>query len=176
MSVYTDTVFSVNAGYTVADIPPPSMLGDYASMEFCANLKRLRQAKGWNQDALADRLGVAQPTVQRWENGKREPKFDDIERIASALEVSVSDLFKDDNTEVPAISPFPNEEALARLLDALLPLAPKGRQTAQSLRVLSVALKHGLELLGPATGTPPSDEALAVAARGAVSRLRDLLQ
>ena len=36
-------------------------------------LKKLRQQKGWSQEALARELGVSFATVNRWENGKTKP-------------------------------------------------------------------------------------------------------
>lgn len=109
---YTETVFHVNGHYTKLDIPLARSVPDYTGMEFTANLRRHRVAKGWNQEDLAERLGVAQPTVQRWENGKREPKFADIERLASELGVAVADLFADGEGE-----PIPNAEQLATMIE-----------------------------------------------------------
>lgn len=37
-------------------------------------------------------LGVHQTTVKNWLDGKTEPKFDMIEKIASALEITTNDL------------------------------------------------------------------------------------
>ena len=36
---------------------------------------------------LAERMGVEQPTIQRWEAGKREPNFEQLFQLASILEV-----------------------------------------------------------------------------------------
>lgn len=40
------------------------------------------------QAALAEKLGVEQPTVQRWEAGKREPDFEQLFALADALDVT----------------------------------------------------------------------------------------
>lgn len=41
-----------------------------------AQLKSLRAALGWSQQRLADEMGVARNTVNRWEMGKRNiPKM-----------------------------------------------------------------------------------------------------
>lgn len=37
-----------------------------------ADLKTLRAALGWSQQRLADELGVARNTVNRWEMGDRK--------------------------------------------------------------------------------------------------------
>lgn len=41
--------------------------------EMAERLKALRQEKGWTQEELAGRLGVALRTLQRWEGGKSQP-------------------------------------------------------------------------------------------------------
>lgn len=118
---YTETVFSVNHGYTNLDIPRAVHRGDYAAMEFSANLKRYREMRNWNQAELGERVGVAQATIQRWETGKREPKHADLEKLAEALEVSVSALFRE-----PWEAPLPTREELARIIDAAMKELPFG--------------------------------------------------
>lgn len=93
---YTKTVFQVNHHYTDLDIPSLALPRDYAGMDFTTNLKRFRERAGLKQDALAERVGVAQATVQRWESGNREPKHSDLEKLAIALGVTVAQLFGGD--------------------------------------------------------------------------------
>lgn len=50
-------------------------------------LSALRKKKGLTQAALAERLGVEQPTVQRWEKGTREPDLGQLMRLADELDV-----------------------------------------------------------------------------------------
>ena len=45
-------------------------------------VRELRRVRGWSQQQLAERLGVALPTVNRWENEGREP----IRSIRQALD------------------------------------------------------------------------------------------
>lgn len=68
----------------------------------------------------------------------------------------------------------PSAENLMPLLDALIPLAPPGRVTDQSLKALSEALSYGLALLGDRISTPASPDAVDVAARAAVARFREI--
>lgn len=42
-------------------------------MEWGVHVRRLRQARGWKQTALADYLGVDQATISRWERGLQVP-------------------------------------------------------------------------------------------------------
>lgn len=90
---YTNTVFPVNHHYTDLAIPLTMLVRENAEMEFTANLKRFREARGLKQEQLAELVGVAQATIQRWENGKREPKHADLENLALHLGVTVAQLF-----------------------------------------------------------------------------------
>ena len=56
-------------------------------------LSILRKRSGLTQSGLAERMGVEQPTVQRWETGKREPTLEQILRLAEILEVEPAALF-----------------------------------------------------------------------------------
>lgn len=53
-----------------------------------------RKAKSLTQQGLADLIGVEQPTVQRWETGKRTPDLAQLGELADALGVEPGDLFK----------------------------------------------------------------------------------
>lgn len=57
----------------------------------------LRKRRGWTQEQLAGKLGVEQPTVQRWERGTREPDMSTLVDIAAALGVEPGELFGGNN-------------------------------------------------------------------------------
>lgn len=60
---------------------------------FPQRLKELRLKKGLTQTELGKKLGVKQSTFTNWENGKREPNFETLIKLADLLEVSVDWLF-----------------------------------------------------------------------------------
>ena len=55
-------------------------------------IKAARKRLNLTQDQLAEAMGVEQPTVQRWENGKRAPDESQIPALAQALQVEPADL------------------------------------------------------------------------------------
>jgi transcriptional regulator with XRE-family HTH domain len=55
-------------------------------------LSRLRERAGLTQQQLADRLGVDQASVSRWEREKGEPGVSQVALLASVLGVPVADL------------------------------------------------------------------------------------
>ncbi len=86
---YTDLVFHRN---TVLAVPPDFAARHHMPMGYLDKIAQLRKRRGWTQGDLAERVGVEQPTVQRWENGKREPSFDQLFALARVLEVTPASL------------------------------------------------------------------------------------
>jgi transcriptional regulator with XRE-family HTH domain len=59
-------------------------------------IKKLREAKGLSQKEVALALSMNPSQYSKIENGKVDPQFSSIERIAKALGVSVADFFSAD--------------------------------------------------------------------------------
>jgi transcriptional regulator with XRE-family HTH domain len=55
-------------------------------------VRRLREARGLQQTALAKHAGVSRITLNRIESGVQDPTLSTLERIARALGVRVRDL------------------------------------------------------------------------------------
>lgn len=60
---------------------------------FSVRLKELRLKKGLTQTELGEKVGVKQSTFTNWENGKREPSYENLVKLADLLEVSLDSLF-----------------------------------------------------------------------------------
>lgn len=92
----TETVLHCKPEYTAVAIAPIGQSLNAAQMQnLGAEIRRLRKENGFSQAALAERLGVEQPTVQRWETGKREPSLDFIDKMAQVFGVAVGELVGD---------------------------------------------------------------------------------
>jgi transcriptional regulator with XRE-family HTH domain len=59
-----------------------------------ATLKRVREQRELTQEALAKRARVHRVSVARWETGARTPTVIELEKVAAALKVKVTDLLK----------------------------------------------------------------------------------
>ena len=57
------------------------------------NMIRLRRDMGWSQDALALEAGLDRTFIAHVERQKRNISIDNVDRLAQALNVAVSDLF-----------------------------------------------------------------------------------
>lgn len=62
-------------------------------------LKMLRYAKGYTQQALADAAGISRDTYQNIESGRSDPRASTLQNIAKVLGVEVQDLFGE--AEIP---------------------------------------------------------------------------
>lgn len=51
------------------------------------NLRRLREAKGWSQEAFADEAGIHRTYVSDIERGARNPTIKVLEKLAKPLNV-----------------------------------------------------------------------------------------
>lgn len=58
------------------------------------NIKSFRNKKGLTQKELAKNIGVTDITIQNYENNRREPKIETLDKIASILGVTIDDLVK----------------------------------------------------------------------------------
>ena len=61
-------------------------------MKFSDNLRNIRITRCMTQMELAEALHTSQSAITSWENGRREPDFKTIERIATYFNVPISAL------------------------------------------------------------------------------------
>ena len=59
-------------------------------------IKKARKSAGLTQAQLAERIGIAAGTIQQYERGIRQPRFEILEKIADELQISVVFLTRDD--------------------------------------------------------------------------------
>ena len=64
-------------------------------MNIGGRIKKIREEKGLTQEEVARRAGVTAVSISRWENKEREPTFQNVERIAQALGVTMAEMVKE---------------------------------------------------------------------------------
>jgi len=57
-----------------------------------ARLRQFRMQASLKQEELADKIGVAKKTLQRWEYGETSPKASDMTRLCQVLGISEGEL------------------------------------------------------------------------------------
>ncbi|HEP1570607.1 TPA: helix-turn-helix transcriptional regulator [Streptococcus suis] len=66
---------------------------------FSTRLKLLRKQKQLTQQKLADELGVSQGSYANWEKGNREPKLENLVKLAKILDSTIDFLLGVDREE-----------------------------------------------------------------------------
>lgn len=61
------------------------------------NLCRLRKIKGYSQEDLAYKLGIARQTVGKWENGQAVPELAGLIKLSEIYGVTIDSMVKDDD-------------------------------------------------------------------------------
>jgi putative transcriptional regulator len=63
------------------------------------SLRALREARGWTQAAVADRLGVSRQTVNAVETGRYDPSLPLAFRLARLFDRPIEQLFTPDDED-----------------------------------------------------------------------------
>lgn len=75
-------------------------------MKIGDRIKQAREATGVSQAALAKRINQAQTTISSWERGRTEPTREDVARVATALDISVSEIESGEGEPRPLTVPL----------------------------------------------------------------------
>lgn len=105
-------------------------------MSLGKRIAKLRRAREWTQSQFADKVGVHNRHISRWETDKNRPSLSMLERIAKTFEVSVDELTEIDSrrsageilhddrllTQFELVQALPEEDqsAITRVIDAFL--------------------------------------------------------
>lgn len=63
------------------------------------NIQKLRKDKGYTQKELAKMAGVATGTIQQYELGKRQPRLEQLKKIANVFHIYVGELLGDNYSD-----------------------------------------------------------------------------
>ncbi len=63
-------------------------------MQFSLNLKLIRESRSITQQEMANLLSMTRQAYAKYEQGKREPKFEILEKIQIILNCSYDELLK----------------------------------------------------------------------------------
>jgi transcriptional regulator with XRE-family HTH domain len=88
-------------------------------MSFAVKVKQIRESARLKQAAFAEKLGVDQSTVSKWENGKQKP---DTEALLALSEFSGENLFHDFHAEAEPARPPMTKPALVPIGQPAIPV------------------------------------------------------
>lgn len=78
-------------------------------------IAKKRKEKNLTQAQLAEKLGVSNKTVSKWENGKCMPDYSVIESLCKELEITVAELMDGENADENSIRTYDD----AQIMDLL---------------------------------------------------------
>lgn len=71
-----------------------------------------RKQKNLTQEQLAEKLGVSNKTISKWETGKCMPDYSIIKSLCQELEVTVAELIDGEISQEQSVRPYDNEQIL----------------------------------------------------------------
>jgi transcriptional regulator with XRE-family HTH domain len=115
-----------------------------ASFIFSENLKRFRKIKDLTQAFVAESAGVTLQTIADIENGRRNPSLSVMESLATALGVSVYDLFLE-SAQVIQIGMAQVARRIRAIPDDVYEMAEQLEQTDKAWDTVRIALEVAIE-------------------------------
>jgi transcriptional regulator with XRE-family HTH domain len=97
-------------------------------------IRAARKSAGLTQKKLGERMGASYATVQQWETGKRNPKIETLQRIASALGIKMFDLLPKAPRD-GEIRIFQSEEAKSQYVEKLRALLNEETNEDERLKI-----------------------------------------
>jgi transcriptional regulator with XRE-family HTH domain len=122
-----------------APVEPPAN-GHHSHLQVASAIRMLRQKSGLSQRQLALRMAVPRTYVSKIENEKAMPTLSSLQRLATALEVSMADLLKGSSRSLEdEIADLMHDEFIAEIIQCLDKLDSMQRSSLLSqVRDLSI--------------------------------------
>ena len=75
-------------------------------------IAKKRKERNFTQAQLAEKLGVSNKTISKWETGKCMPDYGIIQSLCKELEITVSELIDGEETEPDSIRVYDDNQVL----------------------------------------------------------------
>ena len=136
-------------------------------------IKEARKKKGYSQKELAEKLNCGYQNISQWETGKRKPKYENLVKIANALDCNIKDLiphppakgvyiFKKDSQaweKLPSYRDFLKPSYYEEISDMIKQMNETGRKKVYEYCVdLYENPKYYDGLIGPPDQDPDQEE------------------
>lgn len=114
-------------------------------MNLGESIRRLRQDKGLSQGEMQKRTGILRSYLSRVENGHTVPSLATLQRLASAMGLTLADFFRAEAGGFlgPAPGEHPSSAYLIELKSYLPQLSPQQRQELLAMvKEMAQAVRH----------------------------------
>lgn len=75
-------------------------------------IAKRRKEKNLTQAGLAEKIGVSNKTISKWETGKCMPDYNVIQNLCEVLEISISELMDAEEKEPDSIRTYDDEQII----------------------------------------------------------------
>lgn len=111
-------------------------------------ITKKRKEQNLTQEQLAERLGISNKTISKWETGKCMPNYAVVKNLCEELNVSVSELMDGEETDDKSIRMYDEEQILDLLRRTQELEKQKVMLTGVVLIVMGVAFQSLSHTLG----------------------------
>lgn len=81
-------------------------------MNIGERIRKIRIEKGMTQKEIAEKCGINDANIRKYESGRQNPKIDTIEKIAKALDVEISELLFEKSEIIEQLKNLLNTNAI----------------------------------------------------------------
>lgn len=117
------------------------------TQQFGKFIAEQRKAKGYTQKELAEKLGVTDKAISRWENGHGYPDIVFLEPLANELEITIGELMHSKLKDNADFLPEKVDEAISNAIDITISNRKLERKTTVLIYIISIVLLVGMSFL-----------------------------
>lgn len=111
-------------------------------------IAKKRKEQNLTQEQLAERLGVSNKTISKWETGKCMPDYTVIKSLCEELQVTVSELMDAEETEEKSVRVYDDDQ----ILDLLRRTQELEKQKVMLTGVILIVMGIALQALSQSLG------------------------
>ena len=111
-------------------------------------ISQKRKEKNLTQEQLAEKLGVSNKTVSKWETGKCMPDYSVVKTLCDELEITVAELMDGEKSEEKSVRTYDEEQ----IMDLLKKIQDLEKQKELLYGVLLIVMGIALQALSHTLG------------------------
>ena len=111
-------------------------------------ISQKRKQKNLTQEQLAEKLGVSNKTVSKWETGKCMPDYSVVKALCDELEITVAELMDGEKSEEKSVRTYDEEQ----IMDLLKKMQDLEKQKELLYGVLLIVMGIALQALSHTMG------------------------
>ncbi|MCI8707561.1 helix-turn-helix transcriptional regulator [Lachnospiraceae bacterium JLR.KK009] len=111
-------------------------------------LSKKRKEKNLTQEQLAERLGVSNKTISKWETGKCMPDYAIVESLCAELEITIAELMDGEEAEGKSVRTYDD----GQMMDLLRRTQELEKQKKQLYGIILIVMGIALQALSHTFG------------------------